>query len=89
MTKKEKEKDAAMEELMIITQTMVGGELHGEEAWSLKDVVEEAAQLALRKSKKKKTRRDEVVMHPQAPWWTQLRVQGRRQRKEKELGHAP
>jgi len=30
-------------------------------------VVEEAAQLALRKSKKKKTRRDEVVMHPQAP----------------------
>jgi hypothetical protein len=32
MTKKEKEKDAAMEELMIITQTMVGGELHGEEA---------------------------------------------------------
>jgi hypothetical protein len=28
-------------------------------------------------------------MHPQAPCWTQLRVQEKRQRKEKELGALP
>jgi hypothetical protein len=27
-----------------------------------------------------------LVAHPQAPWWTQLRVQRWRQQKEKELG---
>jgi hypothetical protein len=29
------------------------------------------------------------VMHPQAPWWTQLRGQKWRQQKEKKLGRAP
>ncbi len=31
-TKKEKEKDVAVEELVIVTQAMVGGEFHDEEA---------------------------------------------------------
>ncbi len=39
---------------------MVGGELHDEEVRSLSDLVEEAAQLAPRKSKEKKIWRDEV-----------------------------
>ncbi len=30
-----------------------------------------------------------VLMHPQAPWWTQLWVQRWKQQKEKELGCAP
>jgi hypothetical protein len=30
-----------------------------------------------------------LLTHPQAPWWTQLRVQRRKQQKEKELGHVP
>ncbi len=37
-TKKEKEKDDAMKELMIVVQTMVGEELLDEEAQSLKDL---------------------------------------------------
>jgi hypothetical protein len=31
----------------------------------------------------------ECMMHPQAPWWIQLRIQRWRQWKEKELGRAP
>jgi hypothetical protein len=41
-TKKEKEKDIIVEELVIVAQTMVGGEFRDEEAQSLKDLVEEA-----------------------------------------------
>jgi hypothetical protein len=33
-TKKEKEKDITMEHLVIVAQTMVGGEFHDEEAHS-------------------------------------------------------
>ncbi len=40
-TKKEKEKDATVEELVIATETMVGKELCDEKAWSLRDLVEE------------------------------------------------
>lgn len=39
---------------------MVAGELCDEEVWSLKDLMEEVAQLAPQKSKEKKTRRDEA-----------------------------
>jgi hypothetical protein len=39
---------------------MVGGELHDEVAQSLRDVVEEVAQLAPRKSKKKQMGKDEA-----------------------------
>ncbi len=42
-TKKEKEKDTIVEELMVIAQTMVGDEFWDEEVQSLKDLVEEAA----------------------------------------------
>jgi hypothetical protein len=42
-TKKEKEKDTTVQELMVIVQTMVSGELRDEEAQSLRDLVEEAA----------------------------------------------
>ncbi len=39
---KDKEKEFVMEELVIVAQTLVGGELHDEKAQSLKDSVEEA-----------------------------------------------
>jgi hypothetical protein len=29
------------------------------------------------------------MTHPQTPWWTQLRVQMWKQKKDKELGHIP
>ncbi len=60
-TKKEKEKDTIMEELVMATQTMVGGELHDEETQSLRDLVEEAAQPTPRKPKKKKIGKDKVA----------------------------
>ncbi len=41
-TKKENEKDAVMEKLIVLGQTMVGEELHDEEAQSIRDMVEEA-----------------------------------------------
>jgi protein required for attachment to host cells len=40
--KTKKEKDATVEELVIVAQTMVGGEFRDEEAQNLKDLVEEA-----------------------------------------------
>jgi hypothetical protein len=46
-TKKEKEKDIIMEELMVVVQTMVGDKLHDEAVQSLKDLVEEVAKLLL------------------------------------------
>jgi hypothetical protein len=49
-----------VEKLVITTQTMVGEEFHDEEAWSLRDLVEEAVELAPRKCKKKKTGKDEA-----------------------------
>ncbi len=49
-----------MEELVIATQIMVGGELYDEGAQSLRDVVEEVAQPAPRKSKKKQMGKDEA-----------------------------
>lgn len=57
-TKKKNEKNVIMEKLVIITQTMAGGKHHDEKAWSLKDLVEEVAYLAPKKSKK--TRWDET-----------------------------
>jgi hypothetical protein len=39
---------------------VAGGELCDEEVWSLRDLVEEVAQLVPQKSKKKKARRDEA-----------------------------
>ncbi len=44
-TKKEKEKDIIMEELMVVVETMVGDELHDEKVQSLKDLVEEVTKL--------------------------------------------
>ncbi len=60
-TKKEKEKDTVVEELMIVAQTMVGEELHDEEAQTLKEYMEEAAKPAPQiTKKKKKIRKDEM-----------------------------
>lgn len=57
---KDKEKEFVMEELVIVAQTLVGGELHDEKAQSLKDSVEEAIKHAPWKFKKKMMGRDEV-----------------------------
>jgi hypothetical protein len=58
--KTKKEKDTTMEELLMIAHTMVGEELHDEEAQNLKELVEETTQPTPQKSKKKKTRNDEM-----------------------------
>ncbi len=44
-TKKEKEKDVTMEELVMVARTMVGEKLRDEKAQSLKDLVEETTLL--------------------------------------------
>lgn len=53
-TKKEKDKDVVVQELIIVAQTMVGEELHDEEAQSLKDNVEETIKPPPQKTKKKR-----------------------------------
>ncbi len=52
-TKKEKDNDASVEKLISLGQTMVGDELHDEEAQSIKNMVEEATKAPPHKSKKK------------------------------------
>jgi hypothetical protein len=52
-----------VEELIIATQAMVGGELRDEKTWSSKDLVEEASQLAPWKSKNKKMGEDEAGLN--------------------------
>jgi hypothetical protein len=59
-TKKGKEKDVAMEELIIATQTMIGKELRDEEARRPRDLVEEVVEPIPQNSKKKKMRKDEM-----------------------------
>ncbi len=49
-----------MEELVIATQTMVGGDFHDEEAQSLRNLVEEVVEPNPRKCKKKKMGKDEA-----------------------------
>jgi hypothetical protein len=56
-TKKEKEKDTYVEELMITTQTMVMRSFFDEKAQSLKDLVEEMAKLPPQNTKKKNKER--------------------------------
>ncbi len=53
-TKKEKEKDVVVQELIIVSWTMVGEELHDEEAQSLKDTVEETTKPPPQKTKKRR-----------------------------------
>jgi glycerophosphoryl diester phosphodiesterase len=52
-----------MEELVIVTQTMVGEDLCEKEAQSLKEYVEEVVKFAPQKPKKKKTGKDEVGLN--------------------------
>jgi len=59
-TKMKKEKDVAIEELMITALTMVGEGLLEEEAQSLKEYAEEATKPTPWKTKKNKTMKDEA-----------------------------
>lgn len=66
-TKKEKEKDTTMEELMIVAQTMLGEKLHDEKAQSLWDYVEEVANLLHKNLKIKRHERMKQAWTKQSP----------------------
>jgi hypothetical protein len=59
-TEKEKEKDVVVEDLITLGQTMIGEQLHDEEAQSIRDLVEEAVKALPQKIKKNTKGKDEV-----------------------------
>jgi hypothetical protein len=65
-SRKEKEKNVDLEELMTLGQTMVNNELQDEEVQILKNLVDEVAKVPPRKNKKKKTRMNWASAKPKA-----------------------